>query len=268
MIATIKAEWRKNRFRPAFLVGSGLIAGIVVLVYSGNWYLATHPAASERAVSLASLFPDQLVNSIMGASFPLGAAMAVVLGALVAGSEYSWGTLKTLLTQRPGRLTNWAGRVAVFMGWMGVLSIVLFATGAAYSALIAAFEGHAIAWPAFADIAKGFGAMWLIFAVNGAIGLALGVLIRQSAAALGVGVVYILSVELIAVRFIDSVNNGAYKGIGDLFVDQNASALIAHLSASATSTSIGVEQALVVMAAWLTGLLVLAAALVRQRDVT
>lgn len=34
MIATIKSEWRKNRFRPAFLVGSGLTATITLLFYS------------------------------------------------------------------------------------------------------------------------------------------------------------------------------------------------------------------------------------------
>jgi hypothetical protein len=36
MIATIKAEWRKSRFRPAFLVSSGLIGAITVLVYGSG----------------------------------------------------------------------------------------------------------------------------------------------------------------------------------------------------------------------------------------
>ena len=50
MIATIKAEWRKSRFRPAFLVATGIIAGITILIYVLSWYLALHPsAAGERA---------------------------------------------------------------------------------------------------------------------------------------------------------------------------------------------------------------------------
>jgi len=48
MIATIKAEWRKNRFRPAFLVSSGVIAAITVMAYGISWYQALHPAASDR----------------------------------------------------------------------------------------------------------------------------------------------------------------------------------------------------------------------------
>jgi ABC-type transport system involved in multi-copper enzyme maturation permease subunit len=273
MIATIKAEWRKNRFRPAFLVSSGIIAAINVLVYGVDWYLALHPTAGDRqAVSLLTLYPDQFVNNVMGAGFPLGAAMAIVLGALIAGSEYSWGTMKTTLTQGPGRLTTWFGRVGVFAAWMGILTVILFAMGAASSVVVASFEGHAIAWPAVVDIAKGIGAIWLVFAVNGAIGLALGVLIRHSAAALGVGLIYVLAVELIAVRFIDILNGGAYKWIGNYFVGQNATALLQSFTSPAFGRSlapvIGAEQAVLTLVAYFTVFIVAAAVLLRQRDVT
>jgi len=267
MIATIKAEWRKNRFRPAFLVASGLIAGLTVLVFSSNWYLATHPGAGERAVTLASLYPDHFVNNVMGAGFPLGAAMAIVLGAILAGSEYSWGTLKTLFTQGPGRLTTWVGRLVVFSAWMGILTAILFAVGAGYSTVIASANSQAITWPALEAIAKGFGAIWLIFIVNGAIGMALGVIVRQSAAAIGIGVVYLLSIEIIAVRFIDQVSNGDYKWIGNLFVGQNSTALIGHL-ANAKGLTISTEHTLLVLFGWLVAMLIVSAGLQRVRDVT
>jgi ABC-2 type transport system permease protein len=267
MIETIKAEWRKNRLRPAFLVASGLIAGITVLVYSSNWYLATHPNAAERAASISSLYPDQFVNTVMGAGFPLGAAMAIVLGAILAGSEYSWGTLKTLFTQGPGRLTTWSGRTIIFTLWMGVLTAILFVVGAAYSVVIASANNHDVVWPTIEAIAKGFGAIWLILTVNGAIGMALGVIVRQSAAAIGIGVVYLLSVELILVRFISTVSNGDYKWLGDLFSGRNATALIGHLS-NAKNVTISTEQSLLVLFAWLVAMLIVAAGLQRVRDVT
>jgi hypothetical protein len=156
----------------------------------------------------------------------------------------------------------------VFTAWMAALTAILFAFGAGYAALIAWVNGHAIVWPAVVDVAKGFGAIWLIFTVNGAIGLALGVLVRQSAAAIGIGVVYLLSVEIIAVRFIDTLNNGAYKWIGNLFVGQNANSLIGQLGGNGHSLEISAGQAVVVMFAWLVGLLVVAAGLQRVRDVT
>lgn len=273
MIATIKAEWRKNRFRPAFLVSSGVLAAITVMAYGISWYQALNPSASDRgAVNIATLYPDQWVNFVMGAGFPLGAAIVIVVGALYAGSEFSWGTLKTLFTQRPGRLSVWTGRVAVFTAWMGIMTVVLFAAGAVDSVVVASFQGHAIAWPAIADIAKGMGAIWLIFTVNGLIGMALGVLIKQPAAALGAGLIYVLAVEIIAVRFIDTINNGSYKWIGNLFVNQNATALAQSFTSPAFGralpATISVEQAVLVLAAYAIGLAVVAAGLLRLRDVT
>jgi len=160
MIATIKSEWRKNRLRPAFLIGSGLVAAITVLFYSISWYQATHAGSSETPVSILSLYPGNFVNNAMGAGFPLGAAMAIVLGAILSGSDYSWGTLKTVLTQGPGRLTSWTGRVIVFMAWMAILTLVMFAVGAGYSVVIAATQNQGIVWPATIDIVKGLGTMW------------------------------------------------------------------------------------------------------------
>ena len=273
MIATIKAEWRKNRFRPAFLVSTGSIAAITVLVYSFSWYQATHPGAAGRfAVPILTLYPDQFVNNVMGAAFPIGAAITIVLGALIAGSEYSWGTMKTMLTQRPGRLTTWSGRLVTFGALTGIMTVVLFVVGAASSVVVASFQGHAITWPAAVDIIKGMGAIWLIFAVNGAIGLALGTLIRNSAAALGIGLIYVLAVEIIAVRFIDSINSGAHKWIGNLFVNQNATALAQTFTSPAfgpsAAPSIGAEQAVLVLAAYFVGLVIVSAGLLRLRDVT
>jgi ABC-type transport system involved in multi-copper enzyme maturation permease subunit len=274
MIATIRAEWRKSRFRPAFLYGAGTLAAMTVLVYGVSWYLALNPgsARGDRVINILTLYPDQFVNNVMGAAFPVGAAMAIVVGAIFAGSEFGWGTLKTMLTQRPGRLTVWTGRLVVFAGWMAIMTLVLFAVGAISSVVVAAFQGHAITWPATVDLAKGVGAIWLILSVNGAIGIALGVLIRQPAAALGIGLTYVLAVEIIAVRFIDLINNGAYKWITDLFVNQNATALTQHFTSPAfgrsLAPSIGAEHAVLVLAAYGIGLAVVAAGLLRQRDVT
>jgi len=272
MIASIKAEWRKNRFRPAFLVSAGLIAGIVVLFYSAEWYQATHPGGPRESVSILTLFPDQFVNNVMGAGFPLGAAMALVLGALVAGSEYSWGTLKTVFTQRPGRLATLAGRVVVFQAWMAIMTLIIFAVGAGYSVVIASVQGHAIAWPAALDIIKGMGAIWLVLAVNGSLGIALGVLFRQSAAALGVGLIYVTVLQIIVVRFIVSFNGGTYKWITDWFDGQNATALLNSFTSPAfghaTPPAIGADQAVLTLVSYLAFFVIASAALLRQRDVT
>jgi ABC-2 type transport system permease protein len=276
MIATIKAEWRNSRFRPAFLISAGLMAGVTILVYGVDWYLALHPLATrggDRAVvNIATLYPDQFVNNVMGAAFPIGAAMAIVLGALFAGSEYGWGTVKTMFTQGPGRLTVWAGRLVVFAAWMLIITLVLFAVGAVSSVVVALFQGHAITAPAAIDLAKGIGAIWLVLTVNGSIGLALGVLIRQPAAALGIGLTYVLAVEVLAVRIINLINNGQFKGVTEQFVNQNATALTQSFTSPAfgpaTTPVVTAEHAVLVLVLYGVGLVVVAAGLLRLRDVT
>jgi hypothetical protein len=155
---------------------------------------------------------------------------------------------------------------------MLIMTVVLFAVGAGSSVVVALFQGHAIAWPAAVDVAKGMGAIWLVFAVNGAIGLALGTLIRQSAAALGIGLIYVLAVEIIAVRFVDLINNGAYKWVTELFVNQNATALTQSFTSPAFGRAlapvVSAEHAVLVLVAYGIGLVVVAAGLLRLRDVT
>jgi hypothetical protein len=81
--------------------------------------------------------------------------------------------------------------------------------------------------------------------------LTLGVVIRHSAAAFAVGLIYVLGVEVIAVGFIDSLNSGAYKWIGNLFVGQNATALLQSFTSPAFGRSLapasGADQAVLVL---------------------
>ena len=269
MIATIKSEWRKNRFRPALLIGTALIGALPMVGYGVYWFQATHPGNSAEPVPLANLYPDNFLGFALSVSFPLGAAMAIVLGAIIAGSDYGWGTLKTALTQGPGRLKFWLGRFVVFSVWMALMAGAIFAVAAACSIVVALFESQPIAWPALDLIARTFGSVCLILVANGTIGLALGVAVRQSATALGIGLVYFLSIEGITLRFVDSLDNGAYQWIGKLFIDQNASALLQHFIANMPiAPTIGVGQAVAVLCAYAVALTAVAGALIRMRDVT
>jgi hypothetical protein len=63
--------------------------------------------------------------------------------------------------------------------------------------------------------------------VNGALGMTWGVLLRHSAPAISVGLVYVLAGSGTARSTPHrQFNDGAYKWIGNLFVGQNAGALL------------------------------------------
>ena len=272
MIRTIKAEFRKYVRRPAVLVGSGLTAALVGLNYGIGLYEALNPSVAPKgAAPITTLYPDQLVSTVVGAA-TLTAVIAMVVAALLAGTEYSWGTLKTSLTQRAGRLPTMRGRFVALLLWTASLTAIIFVVGALASLGIAAYEGHSIAWPSTSDIVKGFGAVWLVLSVSATLGTALGFLFRQPAAAVGVGLTYGLALQVIVVRFVGGLSNGAYKWLADLFEGQNSTALLHYFSApsigAAQAPDISEGRAVLVLCSYVAAYLIVAAAIVLRRDVT
>ena len=114
---------------------------------------------------LAELLPQHLVGALMG-GFPFfGGVFALQLGVLAVGSEYGWGTLKTLFTQRPSRGRIFAAKALALGATLVPFVLVVFAVGALSSYLIALREGADVAWPSLWLLARGLGAGWPILAV-------------------------------------------------------------------------------------------------------
>ncbi len=271
MIASIKSEWRKNWRRPAFLIAAVGVAVVAVVAYGAGYYEALHPAArvARAAADRSILYPDQMVNYLVGAAFPLGAALAIVLGAVSAGSDFAWGTLKTALTQRPGRIAVLAGRLFTFQAWMAILTVILFAAGAASSTIIALADGHSLASPPVIDLVKGLGAVWLVLACYGSLGIALGTLLRQPAAAVGVGLIYIVIVQGLLVRFLIAIGKDTYQNLINAFDGQNASSLLQSFSPAAhpPAPPIGSTQAVLVLALYAVAFIGATMAMMARRDV-
>lgn len=150
--------------------------------------------ASKEAI-LASTLPDQLVANTLG-GFPVFAgALALVFGALVFGSEYGWGTLKTVLTQRPGRTAVIGGQFAALAVSVAVVVLILYLLGAVSSTAIALAEDRPVSFPSSTGLAGGYGAGFAIMLMWAALGGTLGVLLRGVALPIGLGVVWVLGVE-------------------------------------------------------------------------
>ncbi|WP_370615743.1 ABC transporter permease [Mumia sp. Pv 4-285] len=190
------------------------------------------PAEGADAVSpeqlLASTLPDQLVpNTLDG--FPVFAgALALVLGALVAGSQYGFGTLKTLLVQRPGRLTVAAGQTVALVLSVGIGVLVLFGVGAIASTAIALGAGRTVAFPAPAHLLPGMAGGWLVLTMWATIGACLATVLRSVALPIGLGVVWVLGVENLVAAVASSVLTGM-EPVRDLLPGASAGSLVAAL---------------------------------------
>lgn len=275
MIGSINAEWRKLRQRPAYLAATALVVAVTVLVYAVDYWQFTWPSAAgaaQAALNKQTLYPLNFVLNVISASFPLGAALAIVLGAVSTGAEYGWGTLKTILTQRPGRLPGLAGRLSAMVLCMGLITGVLYAAGALCSLVIALVDGHALSWPSLTVIVQAMSATWLILGCYSLLGATLGLLFRQPAAAVGLGVIYLVLIQTILVRFVSSLGS-AYHWLLKGFDGESAGSLVQSFGTAipdphAPPALMTGSEAALILAAYAIAFSVISAALIWRRDVT
>ena len=91
--------------------------------------------------------PESLAGTLI-AGFPFfGGVFALMLGVFAIGSEYGWDTLKTLFTQRPGRLRVFAAKLVALGIALVPFVLALFAAGAVASFVIAQIEDAPVDWP-------------------------------------------------------------------------------------------------------------------------
>ena len=221
MLASFGAELLKIRKRPAtWILALVWFILIVLFGYLFTYSFAANPPdrpedqppqvqQQEEAFNeqiLNGLLPENLLENLFANGvFSLGAAIVLILGAMAAGSEYSWGTMKTSLTQRPGRLGMLSGKALALALFIVLFVLLGLAAGAMSSYTVALLEDASINWPPLEELAKAAGVGVLTFGAWGFLGFALGMVFRGTALAIGLGLAWALAVEnTIALLPIDS----------------------------------------------------------------
>ncbi len=162
MTGSFAAEILKLRKRPATWILLGVALALnqlfgYLLPYS-SWVTGGQNEQTQgldpQAV-LAGTLPGELVPTSLG-GFPVFAgALALILGALAAGSEYGWGTMQTALTQRPTRLAVYGGKLAALAASTLAIVLATFALNATTAAIIATLESRPLDYPSVADPGRG-----------------------------------------------------------------------------------------------------------------
>ena len=225
---------------------------------------------------LVDLLPHNLVGTLMG-GFPFfGGVIALMLGVLALGCEYGWGTLKTLFTQRPGRLRVFAAKLVALAVALVPFVLVVFAVDSLASYTIALREGADLSPPSILFLLRGLAAEWLVLAVWAAFGVLLAVLSRGTALALGIGILYALVIEGLLSALATQV--GLLDRLVEFFLRANAYSLVAGLGVSADQVAdngpgsfsgpfVDGAQALLVLGSYTAAFLVVTGWLLRRRDV-
>ena len=156
---------------------------------------STYRGGEGVAGNLAPLLPENLIAAVIGGFPVFGGVIALMLGVLVIGSDYGWATLKTVMSQRPGRVQLLISKLAATFLFLILFVLAIFSAGAIASYIIANLEGVAVTWPSALGLVEALAAGWFLLAIWASIGVALAVLSRGTALAIGLGVLYALFIE-------------------------------------------------------------------------
>jgi ABC-type transport system involved in multi-copper enzyme maturation permease subunit len=281
MLGSYRAELLKLRKRSAVwvLFGAGLVLSLIfgyLLPYLG--YATgddnTQTDGVPRAEILRGMLPERVIDNTIGGYPIFAGALALVLGAIVIGGEYTWGTLKTVLTQRPQRLTI-LGAQFLALGTMIALWVLgIFAACALCSVGVAAAENGSMSWPSVGDLLQGLVGGWLVLMMWCLAGAVLAVAFRNVALPIGLGVVWILGIETLLAGVVSSLLP-SLDWLANALPGTNAGSLVFSVTGMAAADAppgvrdaVGGGRALLTLIAYCAAFAVLAAWTTRRRDVT
>ena len=281
LMNSTRAELLRLRKWPAVWVTIGAwMAMALMFGYLFNYiaYKTGDESFSSEGESSAQLLHDLLPASmpdVLVQGLPLwGGALAMVLGAIVAGNGYGWGTWKTIFTQGPSRTSSVGGSMlALVIIEVGVMVMTL-ALMSVVTLAIAAGESQPIDWPSMSVLLKSTAGGLLVLEMWALLGYALGTLARGPALSVGLGLVWALVVENL-LRGVGSLL-GPIESVTHVLPGTSAGSLIGAIvdvGANPTDTPgvldvVSGGQALITVLVYAVALPAIVVLLVRRRDVT
>ena len=257
----------KLRSRLATWLTLGLLILLMALIYLAVGATAKQAATQPngRAVLLLLTFPGAyalILSFILG----LGGLFVMAYAAAIAGSEWTWGTLKTAVARGESRsrymLTTYAG--VAFLAAVGLL--IAFAAGVIVAFLAAKLAG--VSTDGISDMSivgnlpEQFARGWFGLVEVGAFGFTIATLARSQLAGVGAGIGIYFAESFAGLFLPDVIKYLPFKA---------ATAIIA------TSSSVGGGQvptrldpntALVVVLIWLVGSLVVTAVFTERAEIS
>lgn len=189
------AGLRKMVGRPASFVSVGLLVGLLGLIIIASATVGQESDDPEGRVAsrLLLTFPGAY-DFVLSFLFGLGGLVAVIYGAAVAGSEWTWGTLKNAVARGESRSRYMLSTFVAIALMIAIGLAISFALGVLLALLGANIAGvstsglsdpdHLARLPAMA--ARG----WFAVVEQAALGFAIATLARSQLAGIGAGIAF------------------------------------------------------------------------------
>jgi len=281
-VGALRAELLKTakRWSPWILLLLQLVI-IIGLSYFLVWligagHIAANVAQATRNSLLAGIYPGGFAHQAIGGS-GLTPILALLLGALLTGTDFGSGTLKTLFTLRPSRLEALAAKFVAIAIAVAVGVVVVFAACAGASVLFAAIQGASTSnWPAGGEIVRAMLGAWLIWGWWAFFGAALTILFRNMALSIGIGLAYQVVLEGLLLMIGTALHVQFFVDLKRALPGPNAgwveAAFPVHQVGHAVSTAVAQNantagQAALILLGWSLLALIVSGGLVAIRDV-
>jgi hypothetical protein len=266
---------RKLSRRPATFVTFGLLIGLLVLIVlavgaTANSNMGGGAGPSERGAAAKELltFPgayDQMLGFIIG----LGGLFAMIYGAAIAGSEWSWGTLKSAVARGESRVrymllqfSSIAFMVAVGLVIAFVIAVVAAIVGAHLANVSISGLGDTATLGHLPErLLKG----WLAVVEEAALGFTIATLARSQLAGIGAGIAFYFG-ESFASIFLPDVVKYMPFSVANAAVSTGSGQGLS--SGGGAIASLPADQALVLVALWLVGSLLVASIFSDRVEIT
>jgi hypothetical protein len=170
---------------------AGFSMGIPFVVYMSLRSDPTQDVDGLRSIVLLENAPATALGS-----YPMfGAAIMLVIGVLVAGPEFRWGTWTARFSQGPSRAEVVMAKASVAIITTGIVVAVALIAAIVVSAALTLSLGSTTTFPGLGSLVTCFGASWAISAAWAIVGLGTSIVFRGTMAPVAVGLVWILAVE-------------------------------------------------------------------------
>jgi len=266
---------RKLVRRPATWVTFGLLNALIVVIVLAvgatiDNRAGTGSAAVARTAAMKELltFPgayDRMLDFVVG----FGGLLAMIYGAAVAGSEWSWGTFKSVVARGESRVGYVLGTYASVVVLVAVGLLASFAVAVVAATVGAHMAG--ISTSGMGDSATLGGLPELLLrgglamAEQTALGFAIATLARSQLAGIGVGIAFYFGESFATLLLPDIVKYMPFAvATASLRVGTNTAD--AALGGGSTS-SLPPDQAILLVVAWLVGSMLVAAAFSRRAEI-
>lgn len=261
-----RSSLQKLATRMATLLTFGILAGLLVLIDLGVATTRGGEGQGSRNALALITFPgayDQILRFILG----LGGLFAVTYGAAIAGSEWTWGTLKTAVARGESRsryvLATFAAISVVLM--VGLLFAFLVGVGGAIlGSSIAGIDLDGLGNREVLDtLPEHFARGWVAITMTASVGFAVATLARSQLAGIGTGIALYFGEAFASIFLPDIVKYlpfdlaSAAVGAGGGFGPPDAA-----------GTALAADTALLLAVVWLVGSLVVAAGITERAEIT